>query len=74
MVTSTRLTWLVPASPELAVVVRQKAISRPSGDHDRSEGPSDVARLQAPEVSRRGSPPSAETSQRCEGAGAWVLR
>jgi len=75
VVTSTMLTWLVPASPELAVVVRQKATSRPSGDHDRSEAPRAVARLHGPEVRcavARRRPPRRATGAR--GTSACVVR
>src|SRR5260370_27760293 len=65
-------------SPECGVSTITKAIDLPSGDQamvDAGElGAWLMGNVQLPDVSRRGSPPSLGTNQRCVGRGASLMR
>src|SRR5262245_7822358 len=76
--TSTSATWATSGVFSWGVSRCVMAMVFPSGDQDSGEGagPGGCAtgRLQGPLVTRRASPPSADTIQTCEGVGATVVR
>ena len=78
LATSATITTVLSPSPKCGSACFTNAMARPSGDQDSGEeggpGGSLRGRLQLPEVSRRGSPPSAGVSQTCRGVGADSAR
>ena len=65
-------------SPECGSSCFVNTIELPSGDHEIGDdgelGGKTLGSVHVPEVSRRGFPPSAATSQMCEGVGALDSR
>src|SRR5262245_64897197 len=76
--TSRAWTATLSPSPKCGPACFAKAMILPSGDQARGDeggpGGSLTGRLQEPEVRRCAAPPSAGTSQMCEGRGARVAR